>query len=67
MFEKDYLGGSIHWTLKMASAKLDETSVTNNSRSQSSNHLDDLFQSRNDSQNVSISSLILDCGKENTM
>ena len=33
-------------TLKMASAQVVETSVTNNSPSQDSNHLDDLFQSR---------------------
>ena len=34
--------------LKMASAQVVETSVTNNSRSQDSNHPDDLFQSRKD-------------------
>ena len=34
-------------TLKMASAHVVETSVTNNSPSQDSNHPDDLFQSRN--------------------
>ena len=51
----------------MASAQVVETSVTNNSPSQGSYHPDDLFQSRNYSQNVSISSLILDCGKENIM
>ena len=34
------------WTLKMASAQVVETSVTNNSPSQNSNHPDDLFQSR---------------------
>ena len=33
-------------TLKMASAQVVETSVTNNSPSQDSNHPDDLFQSR---------------------
>ena len=33
-------------TLKMASAQVVETSVNNNSPSQDSNHLDDLFQSR---------------------
>ena len=35
-----------HLTLKMASAQVVETSVTNNSPSQDSNHPDDLFQSR---------------------
>ena len=35
-----------HLTLKMASAQLGETSVTNNSPSQDFNHPDDLFQSR---------------------
>ena len=35
-------------TLKMASAQIVETSVTNNSPSQDSNHLDDLVQSRKD-------------------
>jgi len=33
-------------TQKMASAQVVETSVTNNSPSQDSNHPDDLFQSR---------------------
>ena len=33
-------------TLKMASTQVVETSVTNNSPSQDSNHPDDLFQSR---------------------
>ena len=51
----------------MASAKVIETSVTNNSPSQGTNHPDDLFQSRNNSYNVTTSSLILDCGKENIM
>ena len=37
---------SSHLTLKMASAQVVETSVTNNSPSQDSNHPDDLFQSR---------------------
>ena len=36
----------LHLTLRMASAQVVETSVTNNSPSQDSNHLDDLFQSR---------------------
>ena len=31
--------------MKMASTQVDETSVTNNSPSQDSNHPDDLFQS----------------------
>ena len=35
-----------HLTLKMASAQVVETLVTNNSPSQDSNHPDDLFQSR---------------------
>ena len=35
-----------HLTLKMASAQVVETSVTNNSPSQDSYHPDDLFQSR---------------------
>ena len=35
-----------HFTLKMASAQVVETSVTNNSSSQDSDHQDDLFQSR---------------------
>ena len=35
-----------HLTLKMASAQVVETSVTNNSPSQDSNHPDDCFQSR---------------------
>ena len=35
-----------HLTLKMASAQVVETSVTNNSPSQDSDHPDDLFQSR---------------------
>ena len=35
-----------HLTLKMASAQVVETSVTNDSPSQDSNHPDDLFQSR---------------------
>ena len=35
-----------HLTLKMASAQVVETSVTNNSPSQGSDHPDDLFQSR---------------------
>jgi len=35
-----------HLTLKMASAQVVETSVTNNSPSQNSNHPDDLFQLR---------------------
>ena len=35
-----------HSTLKMASAQVVETSVTNNSPSQDSNHPDDLFQSK---------------------
>ena len=35
-----------HLTLKMASAQVVETSVTNNSPSQDSSHPDDLFQSR---------------------
>ena len=34
-------------TLKMASAQVVETSVTNNSPSQDFNHPDDLFQSMN--------------------
>ena len=33
------------FTLKMASAEVVETSVTNNNPSQDSNHPDDLFQS----------------------
>ena len=37
---------SSHLTLKMASAQVVETSVTNNSPSQDSYHPDDLFQSR---------------------
>ena len=37
---------SLHLTLKMASAQVVETSVTNNSPSQDSSHPDDLFQSR---------------------
>ena len=36
----------LHLTLRRASALVVETSVTNNSASQDSNHLDDLFQSR---------------------
>ena len=36
---------SYHLTLKMASTQVVETWVTNNSRSQDSNHPDDLFQS----------------------
>ena len=36
-----------HLTLKMASAQVVETSVTNNNPSQDSNDPDDLFQSRN--------------------
>ena len=36
-------------TLKKASAQVVETSVTNNSPSQDSNHPDDLFQSRHQS------------------
>ena len=35
-----------HLTLKMASAQVVETSVTNNSPSQDSYHPDDLFQSK---------------------
>ena len=41
----DNLCGS-HLTLKMASAQVVETLVTNNSPSQDSNHPNDLFQSR---------------------
>ena len=37
---------AIFLTLKMASAQVVETSVTNNSPSQDSYHPDDLFQSR---------------------
>ena len=37
---------SVKMALKMASAQVVETSVTNNSPSQDSNHPDDLFQSR---------------------
>ena len=37
---------NISFTLKMGSAQVVETSVTNNSPSQDSNHPDDLFQSR---------------------
>ena len=39
-------GDQVMLTLKMASAQVVETSVTNNSPSQDSNHPDDLFQSR---------------------
>ena len=51
MIEKDHLGD---WstekslTLKMASAQVVETSVTNNSLLQDSSHPDDLFQSRSE-------------------
>ena len=47
LIEKDHLCGShLQMTLKMASAQVVETSVTNNSPSQDSYHPDDLFQSR---------------------
>ena len=36
----------VNLTVKMASAQVVESSVTNNSLSQDSNHPDDLFQSR---------------------
>ena len=42
-FSTDY---HYYLTLKMASAQVVETSVTNSSPSQDSNHPDDLFQSR---------------------
>ena len=40
------LSPAYHLTLKMASAQVVETSVTNDSPSQDSNHPDDLFQAR---------------------
>jgi len=44
---KDHLGDHLGvLTLKMASARVVETSVTKNSLSQDSNHPDDLLQSR---------------------
>ena len=47
LIEKDHLGDwSPEKTPKMASAQVVETSVTNNSPSQDSNHPDGLFQSR---------------------